>query len=29
VGRDQPVDYLSVSVLSRDVQRGEPVLRSE
>jgi hypothetical protein len=29
VGRDQPVDYRSVSLLSRDEQRGKPVLRSE
>jgi hypothetical protein len=29
VGRDQPVDYRSVPVLSRDEQRGGPVLRSE
>ncbi len=29
VGRDQPVNYLSVPVLSCDEQRGGPVLRSE
>ncbi len=29
VGRDQPVDYRSVSVLNRDVQRGDPILRRE
>ncbi len=29
VGRDQPVDYRCVPVLSRDVKRGAPILRSE
>ncbi len=29
VGRDQPVDYLSVPVPSREIKRGGPVLRSE
>ncbi len=29
VGRDQPVDYRSVPVLSREVQRGVFILRSE
>ncbi len=29
VGRDQPVDYRCVPVLSRDVKRGDPDLRSE
>ena len=29
MGRDQPLDYPSVPVLSRDEQRGGPNLRSE
>ena len=29
VGRDQPVDYHSVPVLSREEQRGGPILRRE
>ncbi len=29
VGRDQPVDYRSVTILSRKVQRSTPILRSE
>ncbi len=29
VGRDQPVGYRSVPVLSRDEQRAGPILRSE
>ncbi len=29
VGRDQPVDYRCVPVLSRDVKREDLVLRSE